>query len=193
MDESAVVDGSTRLEVPLATGNNRFVPRYACCIVAAAAIAASVAADADARFGTPQITLAGVNGVAPGMTPGQVQRAWGIPIRLTETTGSLCRRARVSVGRVRGFALFQYGHLAALFFTSGVKTDRGIEIGSARNALIEAYGSSRLIFWPSPIDPGFHVYTRKRYRGDGRTLRFDLDHRTNRVTQIGLLSSTRSC
>ena len=169
------------------------MPRYACCIVAAAAIAASGVADADARFGTAPITLAGVNGVAPGMTPAQVQRAWGVPIRLKETTGSPCRRARVSAGRVRGFIVFQHGRLAALFFTAGMKTDRGIEIGSTRNALIKAYGPSGLIFWPSPNDPGFHVYTRKRYRGDGRTLRFDLDHQTNRVTQIGLLSLSTSC
>jgi hypothetical protein len=94
---------------------------------------------------------------------------------------------------VRGFTQFRHGQLGALFFTAGVKTDRGIEVGSTRKALIKAYGSSQLIFWPSPNEPGFHVYTRKRYPGDGRTLRFDLDHQTNRVTQIGLLSSTSRC
>jgi hypothetical protein len=163
--------------------------RLGCCIFAAAAMSSSVAAgaaDADSGLRAAQVTLAGVAGVTPGMTPLQVQGVWEIPIVLTGPIGSPCRMARVVAGPVRGYALFQHGRLGALFFTAGVKTDRGIEVGSTSKAIIKAYGSSRLLFWPSPDSSGIDVYTRKRYPGDGRALRFDLDPQTHRVTQIGL-------
>ena len=95
--------------------------------------------------------------------------------------------ARIAIGPVRCYALFQDGRLGALFFIAGVKTDRGIGIGSTSKALIKAYGPSRLLFVSAPDSPdGFHVYTRARYLGDKRALRFDLDPRSDRVTQLGL-------
>jgi hypothetical protein len=81
--------------------------------------------------------------------------------------------ARLDADPLRGDALFLDGRLSALFFTAGVRTDRGIGIGSTQRELVEAYGSSHLIFSPAAVL--LHVYTRARYLGDGRALRFDLD------------------
>lgn len=80
--------------------------------------------------------------------------------------GSHCRMARLALGPARGYALFEQGQLSALFFTAGVKTDRGIGIGSTSKALEKAYGSSRLLFAPAGDSLGIHVYTRKRYLRD---------------------------
>jgi hypothetical protein len=66
-------------------------------------------------------------------------------------------------------------------------TDRGIGVGSTGEAIVKAYGAAKLLFAPSRTDLGIHVYTKARYLGDGRALRFDLDPPTNDVvTQIGM-------
>ena len=130
------------------------------------------------------MTLAGVGGVAPGMTVAEVQRAWGVPV-VPEGSGP-CRMARIAVGRVRGYALFQEGRLGAVFFTAGIRSDRGIGVGSTRAAISHAYGTS-LIWWPDPNSPGYHVYTRPRYLGDKRAIRFDINPgKSGLVSQIGL-------
>ena len=154
--------------------------------VSIAALLIGGAAAAAGSVGT--ITLGGWAGVTPGMTPLQMQRVLGAPIvQASAKRGSHCRMARIAIGPVRGYALFQDGRLGGIFFSSGVKTDRGIGVGSTRRALIKAYGASRLIFWPAPSNRHrFDVYTKQRYRGDARALRFDLDLRTDRVTQLGL-------
>jgi hypothetical protein len=133
-----------------------------------------------------RITLDGVAGLTPGMTPAQVQRRLGAPIVLSDAKpGSSCRMARVVTDPLRGYALFLDGRLSALFFTAGVMTDRGIGIGSTPEDIVKAYGSSHLIFWPAPGGQALvHVYTRARYPGDGRALRFDVD--PDHVTKIGV-------
>ena len=135
------------------------------------------------------LTLDGVAGVAPGMTPVQVRGAWGIPIVVgASKKGSKCRMARVASGPVRGYALFEKGRLSAVFFTAGMRTDRGIGVGSTTEALTMAYGAAKLLFVPARNSrSAIHVYTRARYLGDKRALRFDLDPQVNRVvTQIGM-------
>ena len=131
------------------------------------------------------MTLTGVGGVAPGMTAAQVERAWGI--RVVPTGKGPCRMARIATSRVRGHGLFLEGRLGALFFTAGIRSDRGVGVGSTLDELNRAYGRS-IFYWPAPESrTAVHAYTRPRYRGDKRALRFDLDPRgTGRVTQIGL-------
>ena len=135
-----------------------------------------------------RITLEGVAGVRPGMTLAQAQSRLGSPLVLSHARpGSDCRMARISTDPLRGDALFVHERLSALFFTAGVETDRGIGIGSTRAELVKAYGASHLIFWPAPpSQASFHVYTKARYLGDGRALRFDLDVDPGHVTRIGV-------
>jgi hypothetical protein len=158
-------------------------------LVASAVVDSGPAAVAGGRTVMPlRITLDGVAGLAPGMTPAQVRRTLRAPIVLSDAKpGSNCRMARIANDPLRGYALFLDGRLSALFFTAGVRTDRGIEMGSPLNEIVEAYGSSHLIFWPAPGGQrSVHVYTRARYLGDGRALRFDLDADPDHVTKIGL-------
>jgi hypothetical protein len=117
-----------------------------------------------------------------------VQQAWGIPIVFRAAkSATRCRMARVATGPVRGYALFEGGRLGAVFFTAGVKTARGIGVGSTLESLIKAYGARRLLFWPDPNSKtGIYVYTRATYLGDARALRFDPDPRTKQLTQIGM-------
>ena len=131
------------------------------------------------------MTLAGVGGVAPGMTAAQVPRAWGVPV--VPTGKGPCKMARIATGRVRGYALFLKGRLGAVFFTAGIKSDRGIGVGSTYDEVRAAYGES-VFFWPAPDSrTGLHVYSKPRYLGDGRALRFDIDPgKTALVTQIGI-------
>jgi hypothetical protein len=134
----------------------------------------------------------GLAGVRPGMTPSQVQSAWRIPIVLSPSKSiPRCRMASIVTGPVHGYALFEDGHLGAVFFTAGVRTDRGIGVGSTLKMLTTAYGASRLIFLPDPNSTGIHVYTRARYLGDKRALRFDPDPQTRRLRQIGMGSLDR--
>jgi hypothetical protein len=54
------------------------------------------------------VTLHGVGGVKPGMTPAQVSKAWGVPIVLgAASPGSTCQVAQISRGAVRGYATFE--------------------------------------------------------------------------------------
>jgi len=133
---------------------------------------------------TAPMTLAGVGGVAPGMTASQVQRVWAVPV--VPTGKGPCKMARIATGGARGYALFLNGRLGAGFFTAGIKRDRGIGVGSTFDELRAAYGEA--LFWPAPDSrTGFHVYSKPRYLGDGRTLRFDVDPgKTGLVTQIGI-------
>jgi len=145
-----------------------------------------------AEAGFPaRMALSGIGGVAPGMSVAQVQRAWGIPVVPTGT--GHCRIARITTGGVRGHALFLDGRLGAVFFTAGVKSDRGIGIGSTLPDIRAAYGNSTLD-WPAPNSATeIHIYTKARYLGDKRALRFDIDPgKSGLVTQIGLGGSALS-
>jgi hypothetical protein len=87
------------------------------------------------------VTLDGVGGVLPGMTAAQVSRIWRTPVRLGPDAASAgCRTAKISTGRVRGYALFENGKLGAVWFDRGVRTPSGITIGSTVPQLVRAYG-----------------------------------------------------
>ena len=90
------------------------------------------------------VTLDGVGGATPGMTPRQVCAKWGVPLRLQGGAGgpgSTCRTARVRVGTLRGYALFEGGRFGAVFFDRGARTPSRITIGSSERALRRTYGS----------------------------------------------------
>jgi hypothetical protein len=68
--------------------------------------------------------------------------------------------ARLSSGPVRGSALFERRRFSAVFFTAGMRTDRGIGAGSTTKALTTAYGAARLLFMAAGNSPAaIHVYT----------------------------------
>jgi len=182
----------TRLRVG---GDYRPVTRGVCCmltslLLALAAVGGTASGELGSRLVGARLSLDGLAGVRPGMTPSQVRAAWRVPIVLSRSKSippvRPCRMASIAIGPVRGYALFEAGHLGAVFFTAGVRTDRGIGVGSTLKMLTATYGASRLLFSPAPNRTGVHVYTKARYGGDKRALRFDPDPKTGRLTQIGM-------
>jgi hypothetical protein len=159
-------------------------------LVALAGFGGRASGESTSRLVGARLSRAGIAGVRPGMTPSEVQGAWRIPIVLAPSESiPRCRMASIVTGPVHGYALFEDRRLSAVFFTAGVRTDRGIGVGSTFKMLTAAYGGARLIIMPA--DPGFHVYTKDRYLGDKRALRFDTDPQTSRLTQIGMGSLDR--
>jgi hypothetical protein len=173
------------------------VSRVICCTLAGVFLAlagfgARASGDSTSKLVGARLGRDGLAGVTPGMTPLQVQHAWRIPIVLSPSRSiPHCRMASIVTGPVRGYALFEDGRLGAVFFTAGVRTDRRIGVGSTLKTLTRAYGVSRLIFGPDPNSNAIHVYTRARYLGDKRALRFDPDPQTRRLRQIGMGSLDR--
>jgi hypothetical protein len=131
-----------------------------------------------------QVTLDGVGGVVPGMTPAQVARRWATRVSLrSEEIRPGCRTADVRAGSMRGYALFERGRFGAVWFQRGASTPSGIRIGSTRKALVRAYGS-RLRWTPHRYEHGgFYVFLTRRASPKWR-IRFDVS-RHGRVMQIG--------
>jgi hypothetical protein len=129
------------------------------------------------------VTLDGIGGVVPGMTPEQVARRWGTVIRLSEEIRPGCRTADVRRGGVRGYALFERGRFGAVWFRRGISTPSGIRIGSTRAALVRAYGPRLLWRRHTYEHGGWYVFLTRRSRPQWR-VRFDLS-RHGRVFQIG--------
>jgi hypothetical protein len=131
------------------------------------------------------VTLDGVGGVIPGMTPRAVSAQWGVPVRLGPAVGapgSTCRTARVRVGALRGYALFERGRLGAVFFDRGARTPSGITIGSTERALRRTYGR-RLAIRPHQYVRGGHYFFLRRRQTPRWRIRFDTNG-AGRVTQI---------
>jgi hypothetical protein len=148
--------------------------------VALIAITLAVAAGLPAPM-----TLDGVGGVKPGMTPRQVAAQWHLPLRLSPpigAPGSTCRTALVRAGRLHGYALFEAGRLGAVFFDRGAWTPSGITIGSTETALRRAY-PDRLTRQTHAYVHGGHYYFLRRRRTPHWRIRFDTNGR-GRVTQI---------
>jgi hypothetical protein len=134
-------------------------------------------------FATLVVTLGGVGGVVPGMTPEQVARRWGTVLRLSEEIRPGCRTANVRRGTLRGYALFERGRFGAAWFRRGVSTPSGIKIGSTRAALVRVYGS-RLRWRRHPYEHGGWFVFLTRTSRPRWQIRFDLS-RHGRVMQIG--------
>ena len=99
------------------------------------------------------VTLTGVGGVVPGMTPAQVSARWGTgPLVLQTAPGSTCAVVGIAKGNVRGYAIFEERRFGAVFFKKGVRTDTGIAIGSTLADLRKVYGS-RLGILPDKYTP----------------------------------------
>jgi hypothetical protein len=151
----------------------------------AALVAAGLAAGAAAAALPAPVTLDGVGGVTPGMTPRQVSARWGMPLRFQGGAGgpgSTCRTARFHVGALRGYALFEGGRFGAVFFDRGARTPSGITIGSSEGALRRTYGSRLQVRPHQYVRGGHYFFLRRRQRPRWR-IRFDTDG-AGRVTQI---------
>jgi hypothetical protein len=118
------------------------------------------------------VTLQGVGGVTPGLTPGQVSTRWGVTLRLEHTPGSTCSVARISKGSTRGYAIFEKRRFGAVFFTAGAMTDTGIHIGSPLSAITRAYGA-RTKSYPDKYTPK----AKNVFVGGKWKLRFDVSPR----------------
>jgi hypothetical protein len=130
------------------------------------------------------VTLDGVAGAVPGMTPEQVARRWGTRVDLgAEEVSPGCRTANVRKNAVRGYALFERGRFAAVWFERGAWTPSGIRIGSTRAALVRAYGS-RLAWKRHAYEPGgWYAFLTRRMSPRWR-IRFDVS-RFGKVSRIG--------
>jgi hypothetical protein len=130
------------------------------------------------------VTLDGVAGVVPGMTPEQVARRWATRVEPgAEEISPGCRTANVRKNAVRGYALFERGRFAAVWFERGVWTRAGIRIGSTRATLVRAYGS-RLAWRRHAYEPGgWYAFLTRRMSPRWR-IRFDVS-RFGKVSRIG--------
>ena len=154
-------------------------------LVAAVAVVAATGAALGAPRSLPApVTLDGVGGVVPGMTPQQVARRWGTRVDPgSEEISPGCRTANVRTGAARGYALFERGRFGAVWFSSGVWTPSGIRIGSTRAALVRAYGS-RLSWRRHAYEPGgWYAFLTRRTSPRWR-IRFDVSRR-GVVSRIG--------
>jgi hypothetical protein len=151
---------------------------------ALAGLCAALAA-APALAGAPAdglVTLDGVSGATPGMTPAQVSDALGAPVKLMGPPADVCRVARIAAGQLRGYAIFEGGELGALFFEKGARTGKGIRIGSKVADLRKAYGK-RLRSQPDKYVPGARNMFVRRAKAPHWELRFDVS-RAGKVTTI---------
>jgi len=128
------------------------------------------------------VTLDGVAGVRPGMTAAAVSHAWRTPVRLDVPIRPGCQTATISKGGMRGYALFENGRFAAVFFTAGARTPSGIAIGSSLGVLNRAY-RGRLTSKPHAYQPGARYHFLTRRSRPHWQLRFDVSARS-RVTRI---------
>jgi hypothetical protein len=126
------------------------------------------------------VTLQGVGGVVPGMTPGRVSTAWATYIRLSyEIPGSECATAAIKKGKVRGYAIFENARFGAVFFFGGpVRTDTGIRLGSTMAQVKTAYGSRAKIYPDKYTPKAKNVFVGGKWK-----LRFDVNPK-GRVTVI---------
>jgi len=129
-----------------------------------------------------RLTLDGVGGVTPGMREAAVERRWGLELELSTAFGSQCAPAIVSVGSMRGHAIFLNARFGALFLRRGAVTGKGIRIGSTLAELKRAYGTA-LSSRANKYTPGARDFFVRRARKPRWQLRFDVSPR-GRIVQI---------
>jgi hypothetical protein len=134
---------------------------------------------------TPRwLTLDGAGGVHPGMSAARVDAIWGVHLKVEASGASPgCSTAGVRIGPIVGSVMFQGGLLQAGWFTRGVRTPSGIQIGSTRSQLRHAYGS-RLTRVHALYTRGLWLYYLRRSQSPHWRLRFDVSA-AGRVTSIG--------
>jgi hypothetical protein len=101
---------------------------------------ATVAGARSLRLPAP-LTLYGVAGVRPGMTPAQVRERWGIEADTPGPGFNGCTGAAFQVGALHGVALFERHRFSSVTFDRGARTGNGIVLGAPLPALKRAYGS----------------------------------------------------
>ena len=137
-----------------------------------------------ARAAPPRlVTLDGVSGVVPGMTGAEVSRIWDVVVRSGAGGSRSCWTAAINSGPVRGYALFEYNRLGAVWFDRGVRTPSGITIGSTVGQLVRAYGY-RLRAQPHKYQLGAQYFFLTRKQSPRWRIRFDTNAAA-RITQIG--------
>jgi opacity protein-like surface antigen len=146
------------------------------CALLTAAAAARVAS-----FPAP-VTLDGVGGVRPGMSPAEVERRWGLRLRLDATRGTSCQTGVVARNGVRGYALFENSRFGAVFLQRGATTPSGVTIGTSERTLKRLFGP-RLTVQPHQYVRGGHYYFLTRRSAPHWRIRFDTDA-NGRITQI---------
>ena len=121
-------------------------------VCVAFACASSVASARPERLPAP-ITLYGVAGVRPGMTPADVAARWGVEADTPGPGFNGCTGAQFRVGRLHVIALFEQHVFSMASFDGDAHTGNGIRVGSTVRQLRRAYGtrlSSRRQPYASP-------------------------------------------
>jgi hypothetical protein len=132
------------------------------------------AADAQAAKPPALLTLDGISGARPGMSSSQLGALWGVRLRVEDSHASPgCRTAVVRADGIAGGVMFEGDHWAAAWFTRGVRTPRGIHIGSTLAELRSAYGRA-LFREHSLYVRGAWIYYVQRQRSPHWRLRFDV-------------------
>jgi hypothetical protein len=126
------------------------------------------------------VTLHGVGGVTPGMTPAQVSEAWRVPVKPnTYGAGSTCATAAIRKGKLQGYAIFENKRFGAVFFFKGaVATDTGIRLGSTLAQVRRAYGSRAKVLPDKYTPKAKNIFVGGKWK-----LRFDVNPK-GRVTVI---------
>jgi hypothetical protein len=152
-------------------------------LVLVVAFALAFAGVAGAALGTPaRVTLDGVGGARPGMSPAAVSAAWGLSIRPSYEVRPGCGTARIARPGIVGQAIFMpRGRFGAVFFRKGAVTGKGIRIGSTLAQLRRAY--PKLSSRPDRYIHGGRNYFLRRARAPHWELRMDVGP-GKRVTQI---------
>ncbi|MDH4339148.1 MAG: hypothetical protein OEW52_10160 [Thermoleophilia bacterium] len=144
------------------------------------AIAATSPAGGSPAHVPSLVTLDGVGGVRPGMTVGQVERRFGVKLRLDDL-GTECAPGFFRSGAAEGYGLFIRAKLGSVWFERGARTDRGIRIGSTFAELQRAY--SRVSIRKDKYVPRARNVFVRRERAPHWRIRFDVSPQ-NRVTRI---------
>lgn len=131
------------------------------------------------------VTLDGAGSVRPGLTLREVERRLGVPLR-AERFGA-CTMAFFGPGNPARYAIFWRGRLGSVWFEGGVRTDRGIRIGSRMSELRKAY--PRALVRRDYYDHAARNVFVRRARAPHWRLRFDVSPE-GRVTRIAFGNRT---
>jgi hypothetical protein len=121
-----------------------YVMRWSIVAVLIASFVAS-GASATGLSGLPApITLYGVSGVQPGMTPAQVASRWGIDADTPGPGFNGCTGREFHVGSLHVTALFEHHRFSSASFEGTARTGNGIRVGSGVGELRRVFGSHLL-------------------------------------------------
>jgi hypothetical protein len=129
-----------------------------------------------------RVTLDGVAGVHPGMSPAAVSARWDVDLHLDYEVRPDCGETDFRRPPIEGSLVFTpRGRFGAVFFRRGAVTGRGIRVGSTVGQLRRAYGS--LTSRPDRFVPGGRDYFARSRAAPHWELRIDVAA-SGRVTQI---------